>query len=204
MFGISGFNPVSLMATAAFGPLGGMAMQVFSQFGQQLLQTIGNQQGLQQSEIEFAQAKFTSQIGDVKGTAKNLDQALEEFGAENNASPREIGDAQRQTQQILQDLVREMSESKEIKDAKANRGKGGGGNTTGAPGWLMAIAETLGEKLNELGDDMSRRASTMQKDDPKASAEFGVVSQQFSMLMNATNNAIKTIGEALAGMAKRQ
>jgi hypothetical protein len=51
---------------------------------------------------------------------------------------------------------------------------------------------------------MSQRASTISKDDPSSSAEFSVVSNQFSMLMNATNTSIKTVGEALAGMAKRQ
>ncbi|WP_281253065.1 hypothetical protein [Sphingomonas spermidinifaciens] len=44
----------------------------------------------------------------------------------------------------------------------------------------------------------------MTKDDPKASAEFSVVSQQLSMLMNATSNAIKTVGEAMSNTARKQ
>lgn len=209
MFGIGGFNPVSLLATAAFGPAGGivaqLATQVFSQFGQQLLQNLGQQAGLPQSQIEWAQADFTSRFGDIPATSKNVSELIDAFGAETNASPTQIAEAQRQTQDMqnmLRDVVSQMSESQEFKDAKASRGKGGGG--TGAPGWMMAMAKFLGEKLDAMAHDMERRAANISEKDPSSSAEFGVVSQQFGMLMNATNNAIKTIGEALAGMAKRQ
>ena len=48
MFGIGSFNPISLLATAALGPLGGivaqLATQVLSQMGQQVIQQMGQQQ----------------------------------------------------------------------------------------------------------------------------------------------------------------
>ena len=67
-----------------------------------------------------------------------------------------------------------------------------------------AQAKALGEELDRLGQDMQSRAESLKGDDASASAEFGVVSQQFSMLMNATNNAIKTIGEAMSNTARKQ
>jgi len=199
MFGIGGFNPVSLLATAAFGPAGGiiaqLATQVFSQMGQQLLQQMGNNLGLPQSAIDMAQSSFTGRLGDFQGSASNLAESIEQLGRETGATPTEIGDAQRSASDILLNTLREASESREFKEARRR------GN---APGWLMAMAEALGNQLNELGDEMTQRANTMTKDDPKASAQFSVVTQQFSMLMNATTNAIKTVGEAMGNAARKQ
>ncbi|PAX06971.1 hypothetical protein [Sphingomonas lenta] len=200
MFGIGGFNPVSLLATAAFGPAGGivaqLATQVYSQFGQQLIQQMGNNLGLPQSAIDMAQSSFAGSVGDFQGSVSNLDDAIEQLGRETGASGFDIGDAQRQASDILNQTVRDLSESEEFKEAKSSGGKGGG--------WLMAMARALGEKLNAMGEDLEQRASTLSGDDPGASAEFGVVSQQFNMLMNATTNAIKTIGEAMGKAASRQ
>jgi hypothetical protein len=206
MLGIGGFNPISLLATAALGPAGGivaqLATQVFSQMGQQLIQNMGNQLGLPQSTIDFAQSSFAGNHGDIVGQFSNLNEGIESLGAELGATPFEIGEANGKANDFIQDLVRDMSESQDFKDAKANpKGKGG---VPGAPGWLMAMAEALGSKLDELAHDMEQRAASISEKDPSSSAEFGVVSQQFSMLMNATNTAIKTIGEALGGMARKQ
>ncbi|PCD03198.1 hypothetical protein COC42_01890 [Sphingomonas spermidinifaciens] len=206
MFGIGGFNPVSLLATAALGPAGGivaqLATQIISQMGQQIIQSMGNQLGLPQSTIDMAQGAFAGANGDFAGQFRNADEALQAFGAEYGASPAEIGNAQRVSNDFIRDIVDQMSQSEDFKEAKANpKGKAG---VPGAPGWLMAMATVLGEKLDELAADMEQRAATISEKDPSSSAEFGVVSQQFSMLMNATNNAIKTIGEALAGMARKQ
>jgi hypothetical protein len=198
MFGIGGFNPVSLLATAAFGPLGGvvaqLATQVLSQFGQQLIQNLGQNLGLPQSEIDFAQSAFAGSVGDFGGMGLNLDEAISALGEQTGASPFQIGDAQREANNILNDMVREFGESEDFKNARTSGGRGG---------WLMAMAKALGAKLNEMGQDLEQRANSLTGDDPGASAEFGVVSQQFSMLMNATNNAIKTIGESMANTARK-
>jgi len=205
MFGIN-LNPISLLATTMFGPMGGivaqLAQQVFSSFGQQLLQQMGQNLGLPQSAIDMAQSQFAGSIGDFQGAATNLDEALSAFGQETGASPLDIGNAQNGFRDMIQNFIDDMSQSEEFKQAKASGGKGGG--TTGAPGWLMAMAQALGRELDRLGDDMQSRAESLTGDDPSASAEFGVVSQQFSMLMNATNNAIKSVGEAMANTARKQ
>ena len=198
MFGISGFNPVSLLATAALGPFGGivaqLATQVFSQFGQQLLQNLGDQAGLPQSQIELAQAEFTNRYGDVPGTQQNINDALQAFGNETGATPAEIGDQQRQVQDFINQTIKQASESDDYNEVKAS-GKAGG--------WLMAMAKALGSQLDQLGEQMTDMASRITKDTPGLSAEFGVVTQQFSMLMNATTNAIKTVGEAMGKAASK-
>ena len=120
----------------------------------------------------------------------------------------DLGKQHQAERKRLQQFIEEMSQSEEFKDAKASGGKGkvagSSAGSTGAPGWLMAMAQALGEELDRLGQDMQTRAESLKGDDASASAEFGVVSQQFSMLMNATNNAIKTIGEAMSNTARKQ
>lgn len=209
MFGLGSFNPVSLLATSMLGPIGGvvaqLAQQVFSQIGQQLIQNLGQNLGLPQGVIDMAQGQFASSIGDFQGAFGNVDEAIDAFGQATGASPADIGSAQSGIQDIIRNFVEEMSQSEEFKAAKNSGGKGkGGAGSTGAPGWLMAMAQALGKELDRLGEDMQQRAESLKGDDASASAEFGVVSQQFSMLMNATNNAIKTIGEAMANTARKQ
>lgn len=213
MFGLGSFNPVSLLATSMLGPIGGvvaqLAQQVFSQIGQQLIQNLGQNLGLPQGVIDLAQASFAGSTGDFQSAFSNVDEAIDAFGQATGASPTDIGNAQNGIQDILRNFVEDMSQSEEFKEAKNSGGKGkggavGGAGSTGAPGWLMAMAQALGEELDRLGEDMQQRAESLKGDDASASAEFGVVSQQFSMLMNATNNAIKTIGEAMANTARKQ
>lgn len=212
MFGVNGFNPVSLLATTALGPAGGiaaqLATQIFSAMGQQLIQNAGQQLGLPQPAIDVAQGSFAGAVGDPKGAKENLRDAIEQLGQQTGASPSEVGEQQRATEQFIRDTVQRMGESEEFKEAKASRGKGkggaGGAGAAGGQGWLMAMAKVLGKQLDELGEQMTDMASRITKDTPGLSAEFGVVSQQFGMLMNATSNAIKTVGEAMGRMASKQ
>lgn len=194
-----GLNPVSLLATAAFGPLGGivsqLAQQVVSQLGQQLIQNLGDQMGLPQSSIDMAQGSFAGGLGDIQGSAQNLDEALQAFGQETGASPAQIGDAQRMVQDLLQQAASDAMETEDAKDAKAG-GKGGG--------WLRALARALGEAADKAADDLERKAGGLDNASPSESAEYSADAQAFSMLMNAINTAIKAVGEALGSVARKQ
>lgn len=200
MFGIGGFNPVSLMATAAFGPAGGLvaqfASQIFSQMGQQFIQQLGQQMNLPQSSIDLAQGSFANSVGDFQGGAQNLDEVLQSVGQQSGSSPFEIADAQREANEGLQRLLNDLSQSDEVKDAK-NGGRGGAG-------WLRAMADVLGKKLDALAHEMQDLAGKVNKEDPSTSTDFTVVSQEFNMLMNAVSTALKTIGEAMGKSASRQ
>lgn len=196
MFG--GLNPVSLLATSMFGPVGGivaqLATQVMSQFGQQLIQNIGQQMGLPQSAIDMAQGAFAGSLGDVQGSAMNLDEALQAFGEETGASPADIGEAQRNLQDLLRDIADRAAESDEAKEAK-HGGRGGS--------WLRALAEILGTKLDAKADELSSLAQKA-KDDPSTSMDFSTASQEFNILSNAATTSIKSIGEALSNIARKQ
>ena len=197
MFG--GLNPVSLLATTMLGPAGGiiaqLAQQVVSQLGQQLLQNLGDQMGLPQSAIDMAQGAFAGSMGDVMGSAQNLDEALQAFGEESGASPAQIGDAQRMVHDLLRQAASDAMETEEAKDAKAG-GKGGG--------WLRALARALGESADKAAADLEEKAGNLDNASPSESAEYSADAQAFSMLMNAINTAIKAIGEALGSVARKQ
>ena len=197
MFG--GLNPVSLLATTMLGPAGGviaqLAQQVVSQLGQQLLQNLGDQMGLPQSAIDMAQGAFAGSMGDVMGSAQNLDEALQAFGEETGASPAQIGDAQRMVHDLLRQAASDAMETEEAKDAKAG-GKGGG--------WLRALARALGESADKAAADLEQKAGNLDNASPSESAEYSADAQAFSMLMNAINTAIKAIGEALGSVARKQ
>lgn len=197
MFG--GLNPVSLLATSMLGPVGGivaqLAQQVVSQLGQQLLQNMGEQMGLPQSAIDMAQGAFAGSLGDIGGSAQNLDEAIAAFGEEAGASPAEIGDAQRMVQDLLRNAASEAMETEEAKDAKAG-GKGGG--------WLRALARALGESADKAANELEKKANKLDNASPSESAEYSADAQAFSMLMNAINTAIKAIGEALGSVARKQ
>lgn len=200
MFGIGGFNPISLLATAALGPMGGivaqLASQVMSQIGQQFIQNLGQNMGLPQSSIDFAQAGLAANYGDFRGSAQNLDEALSAFQQGANLSPSEAGEADRAIQDMLRDAVMNQSDREEVREAKAG-GRSGGG-------WLRAMAEALGKKLDAAAHEMQDLANKIDKEDPSTTTDFQVASQEFNMLMNAANTAIKSIGEAMANTARKQ
>lgn len=222
MFGVD-LNPVNLAATAMFGPLGGIASQLItqiaSQIGQQIIQQLGDELGLPQSSIDMAQGAFAGSMGDTQGAQLNLQEAIEALGQEFGGSPAEVGDFQRMVDDAVNSLVADLGKSEDERAAGGGRGRGAGGaggaggtggagassiGSSGGGGWLMAIATALGEKLDEMADEMSGMAEQLSKDDPSLTAKFSALSQQFSMMFNATSTAIKTIGEAMANTARKQ
>ncbi len=87
----------------------------------------------------------------------------------------------------------------------------------GGKSWLVAIAQAMGNalgtkaaKLVELSqklDKLAGKSSDDQqaaKDFQKTMAQFQAESQLFSMLSNAFSTAIKSIGEGMTSLARKQ
>ncbi|BBD03213.1 MULTISPECIES: hypothetical protein [Sphingobium] len=202
MFGIGGFNPVSLLATAALGPLGGivaqLAQQVVSQLGQQLVGQLGQQLGLSQGIIQDAQQNFTDQLtGFQGGSATDANDAISQLGETLGASPTEIGQAQNDFQNAIDDILSNIAGGDDVKDARA-------GGTGKAAGWLMAMAKELGGKMDSMAKDIEKLSKKADGKNPGASTEFTAMSQQFGILSNAAATGLKAIGEAMSNMARKQ
>lgn len=197
---IGSFNPVSLLATAALGPLGGLASQLITQLassvGQQILQQVGEKLGLPQSTIDMAQGAFAGSIGDFQGAQTNLSELIAQAGESSGASPTEVGEAEAELDNQINDIATNLAESEEGKEAKAS----GGGS------WLMALARSLGRTADKLAKEMDDMSKTLGDGENKASQnlKFGAKSQEFSQFFNSANTVIKAIGEALASGARKQ
>ena len=204
---MSFINPLNVarmatqLAPAALGP-GGMAFiaarQLTSAIGQQAIQQFGQMLGLPQSSIDMAQGAFAASHGDFIGGAQNMREAVQGFGDMFNASQADQEQASQQMQDALNDFVSKMADGD---DAKAARAGGKGGKS--GQSWLMALAEALGRKLDKMAREMSSMADQITDKTPSLTAKFGAKSQEFSILMNAATNAIKTIGEAEANSARK-
>lgn len=71
-------------------------------------------------------------------------------------------------------------------------------------GWLEKLAKALGDKLNESADSLQKAAGSVNADNPGQTTELSAKAQEFAQFMDAVNNVIKTMGEALDSMARKQ
>lgn len=193
-------NPLSI-AQLAMGPAGWASLAartLMSAIGQQVIQQLGEKLGLPQSTIDMAQGAFCASMGDKAGVRQNLQEAIGGFAEQFNASPAEQGDANRQVEDAINKMVSGMADGEDAKAARA-----GGKGAKGGQSWLMALAEALGKKLDKQAAEMSKMADQITDKTPSLTAKFGAKSQEFGILMNATTNAIKTVGEGLANSARK-
>lgn len=189
-------NPATLFQVA-MGPAGWASLAVRtigSAIGQQLIQQLGQRLGLPQGVISMAQNALSAATGTQGGPA-NIASAVAQVAQQLNLSPMQHGELQRSAQNVFDGLLENMMSSQEFKEAKASGGKS----------WLMAIAQTLGNKTDAMADDLTERASKLGGNaQSKDNLEYAAKSQEFSMLFNAANSALKTLGEALQSAARKQ
>ncbi|WP_334183072.1 hypothetical protein [Novosphingobium sp.] len=203
-------NPSSL-AMLAMGPTGWAALAaktLMSSFGQQFIQQFGQQLGLPQPMIDMAQASFAGSMGDFQNVYANLDEAIAGVGAQFGSSPAEIGAAQSQGRDAIDNLISSMNdrvreESDEI----------GGGSTSGKGSLLMKIAVALGKLLDQKMTDMADRTDEIgqlgtidegnQSKLGQLTGELQGLGQEVNMLSNALSNTIKSIGEANTTLARK-
>ncbi|MEG3175322.1 hypothetical protein U1872_03710 [Sphingomonas sp. RB3P16] len=191
-------NPANILL-AASGPAGWAtiaARSLMASVGQAVIQGLAEKLGLPQTTIDLAQGAFSGSIGDFQGAAQNLSDAASGFAAAAGGSPAEQGDFSREVDDAVNQLVSQLADGDDAKAARCG-GKGGGGS------WLMALAEALGHKLDKMANEMSNMADQITDKTPSATAKFGAKTQEFSILMNAATNAIKTVGEAEANTARK-
>jgi hypothetical protein len=197
-------NPTNLVMLAS-GPAGWSALAaktLMSSFGQGVIQQLGQQLGLPQSMIDAAQSEFSLAMGDFQGAAQNAFEAGAGFAQDLGGSVTDQADFGNQlNDSMMQTAASIAGGSEEMQEAKSGGGKGGVGGS-----WLMAMARALGQKADQLADQMQDLADKMSssKSDPSASLEFSAKSQEFGLFMNAASNALKTAGESLTTAARKQ
>jgi uncharacterized protein YPO0396 len=198
LFGGGGIFGALLNVASLMTPYG-WAMQaakmLLTAVGQELIQKLGDALSLPQSVIDAAQGALCAAAGDMNGVQRNVREAVSALGEEMNFSPQQQGEMERTGNQALDDFISSLSESEEFKEAKAS-GKGGGG-------WLMALAASFGKRLNDMARDIKVLGDQITKETPDKTAKFGAATQEFGLMMNAVNNALKTLGESLTTTARK-
>ncbi len=207
------FNPLNTVSQLALASVtGGTSLivsqivgQIASKIGQQLIQQFGQQMGLPQGAIDMAQGAFAGAVGDTGGAIQNYQEAGSSFAEQYfpGASPQQQGEVERGTDTIAKSMADWMAAnapggSDENGNPKGlSAGRGGGS-------WLMALARALGNQLNAAQAKLERTMDGTNWEKSDQVAEFQAMSQEFALFMNTATNVLKTVGESLSTMARKQ
>jgi hypothetical protein len=194
---LGNLNPVNTILNTATGGIASLAARnLVSSFGQNLIQQLGSAIGLPQPMIDAAQGAFAVASGDPIGAASNAFEVGQSFAEAAGRGISESADFGRNFEDAIARMSSDIAGGDQLRQARAG-GRGGS--------WLMAMAEALGKKADQLADEMQDLAGDMSSANSKPSdtALFSAKSQEFGLFMNSTNTALKTAGEALTTMARK-
>ena len=71
-------------------------------------------------------------------------------------------------------------------------------------GWLEALAKALGDKLDKAANTLKEHAGSVNEASPGQTTQLSAEAQGFAQMMDAFNNVIKTLGQALDTMVQKQ
>lgn len=196
-------NPATLLQVA-MGPAGWASIAIKAigtAVAQQVIQALGEKLGLPQGLINMAKDAFTTATG-TKGMPTSVGGAVDGLTKQFNLSPTQSGQLERSINESLAPILDNIKNDRYSVDESG--GKKLTGKAAGGKSWIMQIAELLGNKLNEAAEELKTKADSTDWKDGKSMSEFNALNQQFSTLMSSVNTAIKSIGEALSTMARKQ
>jgi hypothetical protein len=195
------FFPPAAIAGAAANLITQVAGQVANQAAQQLCQESGMPSFVKdmiQDIVKDVIGKLTGQ-----GNQECQDQLQDKIGG----ALKELGDDMTKSVVDFAKSIMELGGGDD--ENKPSKGGKGGGSAS----WLVAIAKAMGaaagkhaEKLVDLSQQIEKASGGTGEEAKKVTglqAEFQAESQMFSMLQSAFSNAIKSIGEGMAQMARK-
>jgi len=108
----------------------------------------------------------------------------------------------------LKDLIKGIMDN--IVKTATEEMEGGGKGKKGAGSWYEALAKALGQaldkqaaKIEELSDKVQGMGDSKESDKASVMTDLQAASQKMSFMMNAANDVLKTIGQALGTMASK-
>lgn len=202
---LQGFAPTNVLnaVTNLVGTLMGGGAQ-------QAMQTLQREDGMPRFVQDAVNKAVDKILKDLKKPTEGADQALGD--AAKGDIQKSIDDI---AKQIVDSVRRQMTESTSEggKDSKS-------GGKAGAKSWLQAIAQAMGEamgnkaaKMVELSNKLKEQSSAggdekaqaqAAKEMQATNAEFQAVSQEFKLLTDAFSTALKSLGEGMGSMARKQ
>ncbi|HEY6545332.1 MAG TPA: EscF/YscF/HrpA family type III secretion system needle major subunit [Dokdonella sp.] len=212
-----GGNFLSSIGSIVGGIFGGPIGAMIGQLAGQLLSSVVNQTidslPVDQAFKDLISAGFKAGMGDTGGAIEDANQFIDELGKSMGGSQSDIAQMQRSLDDFQAEITKLFTDAmardaieREEDGAGQSSGRAAtrGGSAGGAGGWLRAMAEALGKQCDQLADELQEAVDAIDKEDPSTMVEFQTISQQFSMLMNSTTTAIKTLGEAMTAVARKQ
>ena len=140
----------------------------------------------------------------IQDAAKGV---VDDIIGENMHSPacdaQEAVDSSDSLQKAIDDMMKNLREELEgVMKGKEGKGGASGGH------WLAVLAEALGkvagEHLGKMVDAAERVQSASKEDLPKATAEMTAESKLFQLIQDATSNVLKSVGDGLSAVARKQ
>ena len=204
------------------GPLGSMIGQALGNMVQDAVGDATNQ-AVDTLQKEHGMPKFLADM--VKSKVNELIQGLQEGGVD-QGTQEQVNDSTRGgreefVQSMADDIVKSVMDNmakmrKEgLENSDEDRAQAKQSGKKGSGSWLEALAKAMGEQLGkkaakmvELGDKIASTAGGEGKEAAKANAEatteMQATSQMFNLMQSAFSNAIKSIGEGLTQMSRKQ
>ncbi len=195
------------------GPIGAMIGQLAGQLLSSVVNQVIDQLPVDQPFKDLISAGFKAGMGDTGGAIQDANQFIEDLGKSMGGSQSDIAQMQRSmddfqteiTKLFTDAMARDAIEREEDGAGQCSgRATQRGGTAGGGASWLRAMAEALGKQCDQLADELQEAVDNIDKEDPSTMVEFQTISQQFSLLMNSTTTAIKTLGEAMTAVARKQ
>ncbi len=210
--------PLALTALTggAAAPFMAMAMKaIASEVLKMVIDYVGQQLGSAFSDISRAQSSVNERFDTSNRSIRDI---VQEAGEQAGASSTEIGQAQNAMDMMLKQVQDNIKETfANMSPERKSKLKGQAGRS-----WLQVLADSMSNILDASlakVDQKSTALANIQRaggslkgqaaadnaaQSTKANSEFAVANQEFSILMNSVNTAIKTIGEGLSTMARKQ
>ena len=194
------------------GPIGAMIGQLAGQLLSSVVNQVIDQLPVDQPFKDLISAGFKAGMGDTGGAIQDANQFIDDLGKSMGGSQSDIAQMQRSMDDFQTEITKLFTDAM-ARDAIEREEDGAGqtsgratqrGGSAGGAGWLRAMAEALGKQCDELADEMQEAVDNIDKEDPSTMVEFQTISQQFSLVMNSTTTAIKTLGEAMTAVARKQ
>lgn len=223
------FGIVGSLVGGIFGPLGSVIGGAIGGLVDQMFSGAMNNNNVDQNTQDQAKEAYRSSFNQASGGLDPTDAGrgsmrdqIDQFASAANASPADRGHLQQladQLEKAINDAVAQASSDAAGGGSEAKENKKGGS-------WIVALARALGQtagksaanlvqlsdKLQKAGDD--KIAAAGGKDEKakesaavaynEANVEFQGASQEFNMLMTTISTTLKSLGEAMSQVARKQ
>ncbi len=203
-------NPATI-AQLAMGPGGWAALAartIGTAIAQEVIKSVGQQLGLPPAAISLAQNAFAAASG-TEGFPRSLRDAVSQVAQQGGFSPQQQGALLRDSFDGAQWLAKSVLD----KMVNGDNGEGGGvrGGRRRGESFLMALARVMGQAIDGKMDKLMSTAKSLDQANQSGdkshvsemSAKIQALSQEVSMLSNALNNSIKSLGEASTTLARK-